>query len=460
MGYLKGLSTIVILILVVASFYFFVDWNGNVNDDVGDDLIIYPGGLIGSCSDQVADYNDFGNIHIDGEGNTILTGNDYFDRMPKTQYYGINHDDESKNLLVVKFDQNGSLVFSLAIGGAESDYLTDSEIDSEDNIIISGKTSSSPFLNYTITESGLFIIKISPIGEIIWDIIIDDVYDFPSLSLDQSDNIYLLGDNEGPLEDYNITKMYDHANRPFHKDYISSTFLLKFSPLGEIIDYVHIYGSASVYAHDIKISNETIYLLLDIPEEVFDTQFSHSNAFVTLNSSFDLIWAKGISANFFEFEIYNQGILYSANNVTSNSSYGFISYLNGTGEEQWTKTFDIHYGLGPYIHPVGDNVYYTLASSLYRLNASNDPELIMNFTGKTALYDFTSRNGNFVIFGETSNSEILSNASFQQDIIGIEDTIILSFGDIENVTPSNWNDKLLWGTYFGGETYTYQICLD
>lgn len=449
MGKTRNRLLVIIIVIIILSFSWYAFFKPRIDN------------LSGGCSDHIGDRNDFGNVHIDGEGNTIMTGHDLYNRMPKTKYYGIDHDDESYNLLVVKFDINGNLVFSLSIGGNGTDYLSESEIDSKDNIIISGVTSSPTFLNHTITNSRLFIIKISSVGEILWDIIIDGATYSPNLSIDESDNIYLLGNNNGFLEEFNVTKLYDHANRPSFDDHINSIVLLKFSPTGGIMDYVHIFASTSVYTYDMKISNGTIFLHLKVPEVVFDTIFPYPNGFVALNSSFALIWTRAIpSISISEFEIYNQGIMFFGNIYSSHNNFGYITYLNGSGEEEWTHKYDIYYGLGSYVHQVEENVFYSVDSSIYRIIDNSERELILNFTGKIDLYDFISRDGIFVIFGETSNNQILNNSSFQHELKGTKDAIILSFSDIENVTPSNWNDKLSWGTYFGGETYTYQICLD
>lgn len=143
---------------------------------------------------------------IDSSGNIYLAG--------ETNSYGSGNDD----FFLVKYDNIGVFQWYRTWGGSTSEYLTAIDIDSSDNIYITGFTHSF--------ENGAFaLVKYANSGTRLWNQTWwSPTYNTttiglgrPSLVIDSSNNIYLSGE---------IGIMYDLMNT------LSDVFLVKYNSLG------------------------------------------------------------------------------------------------------------------------------------------------------------------------------------------------------------------------------------
>ncbi len=141
------------------------------------------------CSDAVLSSNsdyctyfggseqeDATKVTFDNEGNTILIGQTQSNDLPvtdgalQTAYGGGIWDG-----FVAKFHENGSLLWATYLGGNDYDHVTNINVDSENNIVLTGATWSTDFHvtenAYQSTNRGAadgFITKLSPNGDLIY----------------------------------------------------------------------------------------------------------------------------------------------------------------------------------------------------------------------------------------------------------------------------------------------------
>ncbi|MHA1387272.1 MAG: hypothetical protein ACTSR9_02440 [Candidatus Thorarchaeota archaeon] len=127
----------------------------------------YLGGSSGEDATKVA---------FDNEGNTIVIGQTPSDDFPVTgsafqsEYGGGEWDG-----FVAKFSTSGELLFSSYLGGDDYEHVTSVNVDSGNNIVLTGTTGSS---NFPTTPNGMdltfggltdgFIMKIAPNGTLLY----------------------------------------------------------------------------------------------------------------------------------------------------------------------------------------------------------------------------------------------------------------------------------------------------
>jgi hypothetical protein len=98
--------------------------------------------------------NEWGNdLAVDSEDNAVITGYTTSDDFPTASAY----QDEragSSDMFITKLSPDGqSVVFSTYLGGSSNDFGNAITIDSQDRIIVTGQTDSSDFLTTLSTES-------------------------------------------------------------------------------------------------------------------------------------------------------------------------------------------------------------------------------------------------------------------------------------------------------------------
>ncbi|MHA1284410.1 MAG: SBBP repeat-containing protein [Promethearchaeota archaeon] len=121
--------------------------------------------------------DDSGNSIIsDDFGNVYVTGN--------SEYNGIN------NIILLKYDKNGNLLWNVSWGGSDDDYSEDIALDTAGNIYITGYTSSFGSGDYDIV-----LLKYNSSGNLKWSKLWGDSWDNRGFALDvhSSGNIYVTG---------------------------------------------------------------------------------------------------------------------------------------------------------------------------------------------------------------------------------------------------------------------------
>ena len=156
--------------------------------------------------------------------------------------------DDMDDLVITKFDSEMSIQFTTYYGGNGHDQVSGVEIDSDNNIIIAGSTTSTdfPFTNETNSnkandsEADLFLLKISPDGQTVlfssyiaglspyWDV---------SLVLDNQDNIILCGSTNS--SSFPIVNAFQSENSS-----AIDSFIMKLNSDGDILFSTYIGGDS------------------------------------------------------------------------------------------------------------------------------------------------------------------------------------------------------------------------
>lgn len=178
-------------------------------------------------------------LTIDSHDNLIVTGftaSDDFPISPDAIQQKLNG---NSDIFLAKFNDKNSLIWSTYFGGNESESAKAVALDTDDNIIIVGSSGSSDFpLKNPIDDfysegrwsSDPIISKFSNDGNLLWstffggssmDIALD-------VQTDSQNNIIVSGITKS--EDFLTTQAYDKV-----QDGISSGFLAKFTPEGELV---------------------------------------------------------------------------------------------------------------------------------------------------------------------------------------------------------------------------------
>ncbi len=133
--------------------------------------LLYFSFLGGSEFDRAND------IHIDSENYIVITGYTYSDNFPTENAYQ-DFRVASEEIFVTKVNNSGTnLIFSSYIGGSHMDEGFGLTIDDEDNILVTGKTLSADFPSYfdsncTFSMSDCILIKFDKDGTLLFTTIL------------------------------------------------------------------------------------------------------------------------------------------------------------------------------------------------------------------------------------------------------------------------------------------------
>lgn len=139
---------------------------------------------------QTAGSHTFAKLHVDTAGNIYLTGN--------TNYQTQGFDD----LVVIKVDSSGTVVWQQALGGIQDDRGHDVTVDSSGNVFVAGFTSSN------VGTADAVLVKYSSAGTLLWQRAIGggvgDSTAGHGVATDAAGNAYIVGS-------YNTTGVYTPA---------------------------------------------------------------------------------------------------------------------------------------------------------------------------------------------------------------------------------------------------------
>lgn len=159
----------------------------------------YLGGSSTSTSGQYIEKE--ARIAIDSADNIYITGQTSSADFPTT---GITPP-RSIDTFLSKFDSNWNLVYSIFLGGSSGETPYGIVIDSQDNIWITGQTSSSNFpttpdaYKKTLSAIDAFISKFNPNGTLIYSSYFGGSsveYGSYAITIDSADNIYITGQTQ------------------------------------------------------------------------------------------------------------------------------------------------------------------------------------------------------------------------------------------------------------------------
>ncbi len=221
--------------------------------------ILFSTFLGGSNADVILDAT------VDSSGNIIVAGWTYAGNgtsdFPIKNEINTSHG-TGEDAFVVKIAPNGSLIFSLLLGGSGRDYATSVTVDSENNIIIVGETSSNdfPLLNAVdVIQNNYdgFITKLDPNGSLIFSTYLGGSEHDMAVSVVTDDNDSIIVTGETMSQDFPLKNPFDQSLNGTSRD----AFITKITTNGSIVFSSFLGGSDDDRGNSITVmptSNEII----------------------------------------------------------------------------------------------------------------------------------------------------------------------------------------------------------
>lgn len=370
-----------------------------------------------------------------GKSKTEVTIN--YKKLAKN-VYGFESDFDNDNKTVI-IDPVPIRLWGTYYGGSGDEFVGSINIDSNNNVFISGSTESSNNIstsgpNTSGYYSGSdFIAKFDTNGQRIWSSYYP--FDTSGMKLDNQNNIYLYGSVSNNTPQIPSIGCYQAI-----KDDYSSCFLIKLNPLGAKIWGTYYGGSHHEGISSVAVdSNYNIYVVGST--NTFDTfasvgafqstklsPGSLQNGFVAkFDSNGNRIWGTfyggSLSDGFFYSDISNDGYLYcvgihnSIDNIATPGSYQPTS----SGHGGMIVKFDLN----------GDRIWGTYIAD----NCSV-------FRGKL-------KDDKIVISGVAYSDGLGTSGTMQENMLPLPTGAILSGNTNSYIAKFNiQSQQLVWGTYF------------
>ena len=362
----------------------------------------------GSSNDVVED------TVIDSEGNIVVGGYTASDDFPLKNAL----DNTFNNLyeaFVAKFSSSGNLLWSTYLGGTESsgfEVVYGVTIDSDNNIIVVGKTTASDFPTKNAYDNTLnggsdgFITKLDPDGNMLWSTYFggSDIDIFFDVAVDNNDSIIISGQ----------TYSDDFPEKNDIQNYlkgISDAVLVKFSSEGVLLASTYVGGFNYDTGKSISVDVNNNYILIgdtgsndfpvggsgfDLVHNAFGNSTSSDGFVLKLNSQFLPQWGTYVGGSDNDIiedvtigiqgDIYLTGYTGSTDFPMENGQNlmflgwtdGFVIKLNPDGGLTWSRLVggtDIDYVYGMVHDSKNHNIIvtgYTRSSNFPTMNPQDD----------------------------------------------------------------------------------------
>ncbi|MGI0496349.1 SBBP repeat-containing protein [Limnospira platensis CENA597] len=361
----------------------------------------------GSNSDSANGYaitvDHNGNIYATGSfgGSIDINGDGNFDLVSE----------EGISSFIIKFNQDGSLVWAETIGGDYS-HTYAIAVDVDENVHVSGVFNGSADINgdgnFDLVSAGTFgnvdsyIAKFNSDGGLVWAQSIggsNSDYNY-GIAVDSDGNIYSLGDFQGSI-DINGDGNFDLVSQPS----LGGAYIVKFDGDGGLVwaeslpvDQIFEFGYGMTIDSD---SNVYVAGHFFIPLPGLD----YGAYLVKFNSDGGLVWAESLGGNFGyglavdpDDSVYVAGTFVDSLDINNNGiidlvSEGkldaYIAQFNGDGGLVWATN------IGGIDNDYGNGIAIDNAGNLY---------VIGEFQGDIDV----NGNGNFdLIFGENNDVYVI-----------------------------------------------------
>lgn len=308
---------------------------------------------------------EFGSeIKVDSNNDVILLGDTTSDDFPTKNPYNDTFSG-GDDIFLAKFQNDGQLIWSTYFGTSSQDNSRALAINSKNEIIIAGETTSNqfPLLNaFDSNHTGtwdIFISKFSPNGQLIWSTYHGGIGDdfLPDLAIDTEDNI-IIGGVTGS-SDFNSTNG-EFTTYGGNED----NFLSKISDNGTLLWSTFLGGSGEDRASHVAVNSiNEIYITGKTSSSDFpmingydDTINGGQDVYLSkFSSNGDLLWSSffggilddeaiGIATDQNDFPIItgqtgstNFPQLNSFDSVFQGTSEGFVARFNPQGELNWSS---------------------------------------------------------------------------------------------------------------------------
>lgn len=348
---------------------------------------------------------------------------------------------------IVKFDSVGNRLWSSYFGNSGNESINCITIDSENNILLGGNTTSSTgiaFNSFQNSYSGYgqdgFILKLSPIGYPLWCSYVggNGIDEISSILTDELDHIYICGTTNSTNEiaqngfQNNLNGGFD----AFIKKYASNSFKLKGTYFGSTADerysIINIDQEKSIFLTGATNSQNNLSF------NGFQQNFggSYDSFILKLDSAFQLKWSSYYGGTFIDYcfdhvvfgkKLFLVGMTDSHNQIAYNghqNNYfgafdGFIAAFN---------TCD-----SPVIEVTGPTIICTNETAYLHINSGTTFHWLLpdgtSYNGQTlALQNPTlNLNGNYsVLVTNIQGCEVVLNHSLQ--ILPNPSLLISNFG--------------------------------
>ena len=397
----------------------------------------------------------YGSMDNDSNGHTVyatLTNSDNIATSGSHQPFNFifNTPLRHNTGLIMKFDENGELIWSTYYGGEGPTEFYDIKTDNQNNIIAAGYTFSNSNIATPNShqefkggdENDGFLVKLNSDGERLWSTyyggIGQDV--IKTVSTDNSNNIYIAGDT-GSEENMISANAFDNDFTNNSGLYANEGFIAKFDQNGNRKWGTYYGGSGRDVISSMEIGNDSNIYIIGYTSSETDIATSGS---------------------------YKQEL--SLNNGSSERTDSFIAKLNSDGNRIWGSYFGgtgIDWGYDITTDKSNNIIISgtTQSDSGIAFNNAHQSkfggywdDFLAKFTENGELLWSTYYGGSqgenyvncavttdldnniFLTGGTSSSSNIASPNSYQEDFVGYENAYLVKFNEL---------GERIWGTYYG-----------
>jgi len=275
-------------------------------------------------------------------GNTYVVGHVNGSEMSETTQSINTFNGGGFDGYIRKVNIYGQELWTSFIGGSGNDYCTSVIPSNDDHIIVIGNTNSTDIFggaalsNFQGGNQDAFCAKLSKDGEVIWSTYIGGTGDdyAQDLSIDSNGNIYLVGKTSSSEVIYNSLPQAQYGGGTY------DGFITRINAFGEIEKFSFLGGSGTDDVKDLTTDGQgNIYICGNtagveaIASLATMPYFGGvSDAFVTrLNDELELTWAEYVGGA--GSDLFNSIDLDTAGNIVlgGNTNSGPIAFLSNSG---------------------------------------------------------------------------------------------------------------------------------
>lgn len=440
------LTMVVILLASTLVFVVFILDNGP-NDN----------GLLGGCSTYSDDreYLDF--IHYDSMENVYGVGRYEGINIPVTDWFDQTSSNKSWGINVVKFSATGQLEYSY-IGGKNYDTnLVYSTVDNNDNLILLIETYSDQVFNQSVSKQ-FVLISIDPDGN---PVVLSEFGSNFDREIDISDiervdtTLYIIGDHRANFEEFNPTQVYGTASQSI------SAYILQLDLNGTVGQYsIYHAENGDSFGDNIAVLEQNIYAYLrSNGDSLLGKSVEPVNNFerdveivikLDQSQSPQEFYELPYSQNIDEITVTGQYLIISGSFIGQQDRYMVFGLSSSNLYLEWEIEMEYHY-YHTTLKNEGGLVYLGWGPDLFLLDIGNlNLTPILEFQDETTVIDFQVSQNQIFILVRTQNSHLIDNPTIQERLKGVTDQAIMVYSD----------NEMNWGTFFGDDAITGEICLD
>ena len=277
------------------------------------------------------------------------------------------HDDATKDIFLVKYNQDGQAIWARSGGGIGMEFVRDIAVDPRENVTLAGTlwSPSVAFGPYTLTKTGnvdVFIVQYDSSGQVRWakNPAGTDQENAEGVCADTVGNVYLAGSfNSDSMQFDNITLICSSNN--------FDTYIVEYDPYGNAIwaenaqgnDWDetrsvaldksgNIYLSGHFKSDSLKFGSEILYKSASNNIDMFLVKYDPNHQVMWARRSGGNIWSWvypyeitiAPQGNIWITGVFvGDGLIFNSTVLPNHGSYDFyITKYNGFGEFLWAES--------------------------------------------------------------------------------------------------------------------------